>query len=95
MLAALAECAHGAARTKDSQFHGYHRALTARLGYKRAILTTAHKLLHTIYAIVRDDHPYKDLKVNYERLLVKRNAPRWIRMLDQHGLLDPVLAGRA
>ena len=36
----LTECAHGAARTKGSQFHGYHRALTARFGYKRALPLT-------------------------------------------------------
>ena len=49
LRATLAECAHGAARTTGSQFHGYHRALTKRLGYKRAILATAHKLLRVIH----------------------------------------------
>lgn len=91
LRATLAECAHGAARTKDSQFHGFHGALTARIGYKRAILATAHKLLRTIYAILRDDHPYKDPRVNYEQLLARRNGPRWIRMLDKHGLLEELL----
>lgn len=44
---ALAESAHGAVRTKGSQFAGCQRALTARTGYKRAILATAYKLLRT------------------------------------------------
>ncbi len=35
--ATLAECAHGAVRTKGSQFHGHHNALKARMPYKRAI----------------------------------------------------------
>ena len=91
LRATLAECAHGAARTKDSQFHGFHGAMAARIGYKRAILATAHKLLRTIYAILRDDHPYKDPQVNYEQLLAQRNGPRWIRMLDKHGLLQELL----
>ena len=57
LRATLAECAHAAARTTGSQFHGYHRALAARLGYKRAILATAHKLLRVIHAVLRDDRP--------------------------------------
>ncbi len=88
LRATLAECAHGAARTTGSQFHGYHRALAARLGYKRAILATAHKLLRVIHAVLRHDRPYTDPGIDYEHLVVARNAPRWIRMLTQHGFLE-------
>ena len=95
LRATLAECAHGAARTKGSQFHGYHRALTGHLGYKRAILATAHKLLRVIHAVLRDDRPYTDPGIDYEGLVVERNAPRWIRMLKQHGFLKEVQAVRA
>ena len=83
----LTECAHGAARTKGSQFHGYHRALTARFGYKRATTATAHKLLRVIYAMLRDDHPYVDPLIDYEKLFVGRNASRWLRMLARHDFL--------
>ena len=95
LRATLAECAHAAARTTSSQFHGYHRALAARLGYKRAILATAHKLLRVIHAVLRDDRPYTDPGVDYEHLVVARNAPRWIRMLTQHGFLDEAKAVRS
>ena len=84
----MAECAHAAARTTGSQFHGYHRALAARLGYRRAILATAHKLLRVIHAVLRDDRPYTDPGIDYEYLVVACNAPRWIRMLTQHGFLE-------
>ena len=94
LRATLAECAHAAARTTGSQFHGYHRALAARLGYKRAILATAHKLLRVIHAVLRDDRPYIDPGIDYERLVVARNAPRWIRMLAQHGFLEQAQAVR-
>ncbi len=87
LRATLTECAHGAARTQGSQFHGYHRAHTAQHGYKSAILATAYKLLRVIYAMLRDDHPYRDPNVDYEALFVARNAARWLRMLDQHGFL--------
>ena len=94
LRATLAECAHAAARTTGSQFHGYHRALAARLGYKRAIFATAHKLLRVIHAVLRDDRPYIDPGIDYERLVVARNAPRWIRMLAQHGFLEQAQAVR-
>jgi len=84
----LTECAHAAARTLGSQFHGYHGTLTKRIGYRKAVTATAHKLLRVIYAVLRDDQPYRDPKVDYERLFVKRNAPRWLRMLKKHRLLE-------
>ena len=86
----LVECAHGAVRTKSSQFHPYCKGITIRRGYKRAIVATAHKLLRIIYAVLRDMKPYYDKGVDYEALMVARNAPRWIRMLKKHGLaFDP------
>ena len=53
----LVECAHGAVRTKSSQFHPYCKGITIRRGYKRAIVATAHKLLRIIYAVLRDMKP--------------------------------------
>lgn len=84
----LVECAHGAARTNHCQFQGYHKALTVRRGYKRATVATAHKLLRTLYRMLITGQPYQDPHTDYEALMVKRNAPRWIRMLKQHGI-DP------
>ena len=95
LRATLTECAHAAARTTGSQFHGYHRALAARLGYKRAILATAHKLLRVIHSVLGNDRPYTDPGIDYEHLVVARNAPRWIRMLKQHGFLEEARAVRS
>ncbi len=84
----LIECAHAAARTHHCQFRGYHKALTVRRGYKRAIVATAHKLLRVIYCVLKTNTPYLDPETDYEALMVKRNAPRWIRMLNKYGV-DP------
>lgn len=84
----LVECAHGAVRTHECQFRGYHQALTVRRGYRRAIVATAHKMLRVIFAILRDGTPYRDPVTDYEAMLVKRNAPRWIRLLRHHGVLQ-------
>ena len=85
----LIGCAHGAARTRDCQFHTYHKALIVRRGYKRAIVATAHKLARTVFAVLRDAEPYRDPEVDYEALVVKRNAPRWLAKLAEFGILEP------
>ena len=77
LRAVLAECAHGAARTRHCQFYGYHRVLTARRGYKRALIATAHKMLRTLYAVLRDRKPYRDPGADYEaRIAAICLAPR-------------------
>lgn len=85
----LTSCAHAAARTKDTQFQGKHRQLTARRGYKRAILATAHQLAKVIWAVLRDQEPYYDPGIDYTALMVHRNAPRWIQMLAEYHYIYP------
>ena len=77
-------------RPQGSQFHGHHQALQARIPYKPAILATAHKLLRTIVAMLRDNRPYIDLGIDYDKLLVDRNAARWLRKLEEHGYLSSI-----
>ncbi len=79
----LSESAHAAGRAKGSQFSAYHRAQNARIGYNKPNLATARKLLRVAYAVLRDRARYKDPNIDYENLFVKRNAPRWLRMLDK------------
>ena len=95
LRAVLVECAHAAARTHGCQFRGYHKALMVRRGYKRAIVATAHKLLRVLYVVLRDARPYHDPEADYEELLVRRNAPRWTRMLHHYGLIEHVPAASA
>ena len=89
----LVECAHSAVRTHHCQFQGYHKALTVRRGKKRATVATAHKLLRILYRMLATGQPYRDPHTDYEALMVKRNAPRWIRRLKQHGI-DPATGAR-
>lgn len=89
LRATLIECAHGAARTHDCQFQRYYRSLTVRRGAKRAIVAVAHKMLRVLYAVLTTGTPYRDPQTDYEAIMVRRNAPRWIAMLQAHGI-DPV-----
>lgn len=38
-------------------------------------------------ALLKNGQPYHDRSVDYEELSVKKNAPRWIKMLKKHGFL--------
>ena len=64
------------------------RPSTVRRGDKRASVASAHKLLRIIYRMLATGQVYRDPDTDYEALLVKRNAPRWIAMLKKHGM-DP------
>ena len=49
-------------------------------------------MLRIIYVVLKTGRPYYDRTADYEALMVKRNAPRWIRMLRRYGYIEP--AGR-
>ena len=82
----LCEAAHSAIKTK-SQFQGFFQGLVIRRGTKRAIIAVGHKLLEIIYVLLSKKEPYRDPGVDYERLIVNRNAPRWIKALQKYGYL--------
>lgn len=82
----LCECAQAARRTR-CQFKSKYDALASRRGSKKAIVAIAHKLLRTVFAMLQSGECYRDPEVDYEALLVQKNAPRWLRMLKKHGHL--------
>ena len=63
--AVLTEMAHAAVRKKDSYFKSQYHRLAGRRGKKRAIGAVKHSLLVTIYFMLRDHKPYKDLGADY------------------------------
>ena len=95
LRATLAECAHGAVRTHRTQFRNYHQAHKRRRGYKRSILAVAHKMLRTILAMLRDNAPQPDSGIDWQALVVERNASRWLRNLERYGYLEALRAAPA
>jgi transposase len=82
----LCEAANAASKTK-SQFRGKYQSLVIRRGHKRTIIALAHKMLRVIYSMLKNNRPYYDPEVDYEALMVRRNAPRWINALRKYGYL--------
>jgi hypothetical protein len=63
-----------------------------RRGYKRAIIAIGHKILRTIFFILKRREHYRDCATDYEALSVQRNAPRWIKALTKFGFIAPASA---
>jgi transposase len=82
----LCEFAQAAGRSRCA-FKGKFQALNVRKGHKRSIVALGHKMLRTIYAMLSKNTHYVDKTVDYEALMVARNAPRWLQMLTKHGFV--------
>lgn len=82
----LCEFAHAASRT-TSVFKSKFQSLVVRRGHKRSIVALAHKLLRTMFYMLKRDQHYRDSTTDYEALSVQRNAPRWIKSLIRFGFI--------
>ena len=87
----LCEFAHAASRT-TSMFKSKFQALLVRRGYKRAIVAIGHKILRTLFFMLKRREHYRDSATDYEALSVQRNAPRWIKSLTKFGFINPASA---
>ena len=92
--AVLTEMAHAAVRKKDSYFKSQYHRLAGRRGKKRAIGAVKHSLLVTIYFMLRDHKPYKDLGADYFDKLNPQHQIRYhvrkLKDLGQKVELSPV-----
>ncbi len=78
----LCEVANAAIKT-NSQFKGKYQSLVIRRGHKRSIIAIAHKMLRVIHCLLSKLQPYHDPDIDYEALMVHKNAPRWLKMLEK------------
>lgn len=79
----LCEAANAASKT-NCQFQQKYKSLMIRRGHKKAIVAVGHKMLRVIFSRLKEGEVYHDPKVNYEELVVKKNAARWIKMLKKY-----------
>ena len=82
----LVQCAWAATRNKHSYFHAQFLRLKARRGPKKAILAVAASILTTVYYVLRDQAPYRDLgPLYFARLDQERTAQRLVRRIKELG----------
>lgn len=80
----LCEAANAARRT-NSAFRSFYQSWVGRKGHKKAIIAVAHKMLRVIYFMFTRRQAYRDAGIDYQALVVDRNAPRWIQALKKYG----------
>ncbi len=80
----LCEAANAASRTQ-CRLQEMFKGLLIRRGRKRAIFALAHKILKIVFLLIERGDYYRDSTVDYEKLSVQRNAPRWIKTLKKYG----------
>ncbi len=82
----LGEVAWAAARSKGSYPHALFQRVARRRGRPKAILAVAHSLLRSIYFMLRDRQPYRDLGPDhFDRLNTVRLERHHVRRLEQLG----------
>ena len=82
----LCEFAHAASRT-TSVFKSKFQSLVVRRGHKRSIVALGHKMLRTIFFMLKRREHYRDSATDYEALSVQRNSARWIKALTRFGFI--------
>jgi len=82
----LCEFAQAAGRSRCALKDKF-QALNVRKGHKRSIVALGHKMLRITHAMLSKNTHYVDKTVDYEALMVARNAPRWLQMLVKHGFV--------
>jgi len=46
-----------------------------------------HKILKIAFVLLKNLEPYEDPGIDYEQLVVDRNAPRWLQALKKYGYI--------
>ena len=83
------------ARKTQSQFQSIYQGLVIRRGHKRAIMAVGRKLLEVAFVVIHRKEPYRDPKIDYEQMVVLRNAPRWITKLRKYGYIPVSLTQKS
>jgi transposase len=82
----LVEAALGASAKKGSYFKDKHRRLQARQGKKRANVSIAHKILISVYHVLKSGQHYKELGDQYlDHLDAARVKNNLVRRLERLG----------
>ena len=50
-------------------------------------MAVAHKIMRIVFVMLQRKEPYRDPDIDYEHLVVLRNSPRWLRMLEKYRII--------
>jgi transposase len=84
----LTEVANAAIKTKGCYFQAKYRNLVVRRGHKRSVVAIGHNIIRIIFYMIRDKEVYRDRVVDYNEMVVRKNAPRWLKQLSRLGYIS-------
>ena len=84
----LIECAKVAVKKTDSFLHAQYQRLVVRRGKNRSTVAVAHTMLISIYHMLKDNTPFKDLGVNYyNKFNTQSKINHHLKKLEQLGYM--------
>ena len=84
----VCECAQAAVKTKNTTIRSkFQHFLQRGKGYKKSIMAIGRKLLTYVYYVLKNDRPYIDPKIDYQKNHVKKNFQRFVEQL-RHCMKD-------
>ena len=81
----MCEAAWAATKT-ECYFKEKWKSMMPRLGFKKGIVAIGHKMLKVVYHMLSRMEIYRDPMVNLEEVKVRKNAPRWMKMMAQYSV---------
>jgi hypothetical protein len=89
----LVEVAWAASKTKGTYLKSKYRKLAPRIGKKRALVAIGHKILISIYHVLKKKEPYKEMGENYlEQLNKGKIAKHLCQRLEDLGYNIAIVA---
>lgn len=85
----LTEAAWAASRTKGTFYKARYHRLAARRGKKRAIIAVAHSILKSVYHVLKDDVPYRELGADYLNSRMEDKRKKYLKK-EPEKLVTPV-----
>ncbi len=74
----MVEVAWAASRTKNTFYKARYHRLAARRGKKRAIVAVAHSVLKSVYHVLNNHMPYKELGADYLNSLMEEKRKKYL-----------------
>ena len=78
----VCECAQAAARTKKTTLQSKFQSLMQRgKGYKKSIMAIGRKILTYVYYVLKNDKPYVDPQIDYQKERMEKHFRRFVAQL--------------
>ena len=78
----VCECAQAAAKTKKTTLQSKFQSLMQRgKGYKKSIMATGRKIMTYVYYVLKNDQPYVDPQIDYQKEHIEKHFRRFVGQL--------------